>query len=321
MPGPGPDADDDADRLSPAAAFGILGNDTRIAILRALWEAPEPQSYAELRRTVAPDDTGNFNYHVDKVAGHFVRKTEEGYVLRHAGEQIVRAVVSGTITHDPRLEPAEIGERCPYCEQAVEMEYDGEFISVRCTECGGVVGDGFPAGTYMEYAFPPAGLEDRPREAVVDAAHVLYDSKIAPMMKGVCPECAGHVDLEFEVCEDHERDESGLCGACGTRFEVWSIYECRHCRYGRKSAMWFAALNHPAVIAFFNDHGLTETIPFRKLTWDNARFVRNIAETVVETDPYRFRVTIPVGGDQLTVDVDEQLEVLDVEQSRAAPDG
>jgi hypothetical protein len=79
--------------------------------------------------------------------------------------------------------------------------------------------------------------------------------------------------------------------------------------------MWFAALNHPAVIAFYHDHGLDETIPFRKLTWDNARYVRNIDQAVVETDPYRFRVRIEVDDDALVVMLDDELDVLSVERT------
>jgi uncharacterized Zn finger protein len=304
----------DGSDLSPAEAFSILGNETRIGILQALWEADGPRTFAELRREVAPDDAGNFNYHLGKLTDHFVAGTDEGYELRLAGERVVRAVVAGTITDAPSLAPSTIDEQCAYCGSTVEMAYEGDTISVRCTDCGGVVGREFPEGAYMHYGFPPAGLEGRTREAAVDAAHVLYDSKIAPMMKGVCPECAGRTDLGFDVCEEHDPGESGLCPACDARYEVWSVYECEHCGYSRTSALWFAALNHPAVIAFYHDHGLEETIPFRKLTDDNAALVRGVSGTVVDTDPYRFRVTVPVGDERLVVGMDEHLDVVDVER-------
>lgn len=310
-----PDAFGEED-VAAADAFASLGNELRLSILWALWESPESAlSFAELRRRVAPDDTGNFSYHIGKLTDYFVRKTDDGYALRAAGEQVVRAVLTGTITSDPTLPGREIDEQCAFCGAPVEMAYDDEFINVRCTDCGGVVKRDFPEGTYMNYSFPPAGLDGRSREEAVDAAHVLYDSKVTPMMKGVCPECAGKVQVSFEVCEDHRPGESGLCPTCETRFAVWSVYECTHCKYTRLSAMWFAALNHPEVIAFYRDHGLDETIPFRKLTGDNARFVRDITEAVVDTDPYRFRVSIPVGGETLVVHLDESLDVVDAERT------
>jgi len=309
------DGAEDGGGLSPPEAFSVLGNETRLDALRALWAAEGPVPFAELQRTVAPDDRGNFSYHLEKLTGHFVERTDEGYVLARAGEQVVRAVLAGTITDAPELDPATIDERCAYCGAAVEMAYDGEVISVRCTDCDGVVEGAFPEGTYMYYGFPPAGLAGRSREEAVDAAHVLYDSKIAPMMKGVCPECAGQVDLSFDVCADHDPDEAGLCPTCGTRFEAWSVYECRHCKYSRRSAVWFAALNHPAVVAFYHDHGLEETIPFRKLTDDNAALVRDVEVDVLATDAHRFRVTIPVADERLAVVLDDALDVESVERT------
>jgi hypothetical protein len=300
--------------ISAAEAFAILGNETRVETLLALWRAGDPVPFTRLRRTVAPDDKGNFSYHLGKLADHFVEKTDEGYVLRFAGEQVVRAVLAGTMTGTDSLPTDELRERCVYCGGPVEMSYEDERISVRCTECDGVVGREFPTGTYMQYGFPPAGLTGRSREEVVDAAHVLYDSKLSPMMKGVCPECAGRVTLSYDICEDHHVAGNEVCPQCDSRFEVWAIYECGHCKYRRTAAMWFAALNHPAVIAFYYDHGLDETIPFRKLTWDNARFVRGISQDVVDTEPYRFRVRIPVDGEVLTVHLDANLDVLSVER-------
>lgn len=300
------------EEISAEEAFAVLGNEIRMEILRALWEAEGPSSFADLRRRVAPGDNGNFSYHLGKLTGHFVRKTDEGYLLRFSGERVVRAVLTGVITSDPEVPPAETDERCLYCGAPVEMAYEKEVISARCTDCGGVIDEEYPKGTYLHYEFPPAGLVDRTREAMIDAAHILYDSKFAPLAKGVCPECAGPVELSHAVCENHEVDESGLCSTCETRYKVWSTYECEHCLYTRRSVMWFAALNHPAVIAFFFEHGLDEKVPLRKLTWDNARFVRGIQTTVVEPEPYLFRVTIPVEDDTLVALLDENLDVLTI---------
>jgi DNA-binding transcriptional ArsR family regulator len=300
--------------MTAADAFAILGNETRVEILVALWREGGLVTFADLRRTVAPDDKGNFSYHLNKLTDHFVEKTDEGYALRFAGEQVVRAVVSGTITEDHSLPTDELHERCVYCGGTVEMSYEDEQISVQCTRCDGVIGREYPPGTYMHYGFPPAGLLGRSREEAVDAAHVLYDSKISPMMKGVCPECAGRTTLSYDICSDHEVRDSGLCPRCDTRYEVWTVYECQHCKYRRSSAMWFAALNHPAVIAFYHERGLDETVPFRKLTWENAKYVRGITQSVIDTDPYRFRVRIPVDDAALVVHLDDELDVESIDR-------
>lgn len=302
----------DGTRLSPAEAFSILGNELRLSVLQVLWDADGPLPFAALRRRVDRDDSGNFNYHLGRLVDVFVRKTDDGYELRYAGEKVVRSIVAGTITEDPSHPPTAVDEHCPYCDAPVEVRYDEEVLTVTCTECPGVVGGEFPDGTYMSYEFPPGGLVGRSLEEVVTVAHVLYDAKLHAMLSGVCPECAGSVAISFDVCEDH--DEDGLCGRCGTRYSVWTEYVCEQCRYRRRSAVWFRALNHPAVVSFLHEHaGLDEPVPFRKLVEDNAEIVRDITESVRSTDPYRFRVRIPVDDRVLLVDIDEDLEVASVE--------
>lgn len=307
--------------MTPAEAFSVLGNRVRIGILRALWRADGRQSYAELRRMVDHGDSGNFNYHLRKLVGQFVRKTDGGYELRYAGEQVVRAVVSGTFTRDPSLPPAEIDEQCVHCGGPLEMQYDRERVTVRCTECGGQGAGAFQPGPCVRHRFPPAGLEDRSREEAVEAAAIARDAELAMMAKAVCPECGGRTGVSFEVCPDHERGERGLCRTCGTRFEAWSIHECQRCSLGKRSPTWFAVLNHPAVIAFCHEHGLEEPVPFRTPTGEGVRFLREIAGTVVERDPYRFLVTVPADGERLEVWMDETLDVLGVERSKDTGEG
>lgn len=304
-----PLVDGEIEEISPEEAFAILGNETRMETLRVLWRREEACSFTELSNEVAPDAKGNFNYHLEQLTGHFVRKREDGYTLRYAGEQVVRAVLTGTITSDPSVPVRVTTERCLFCGTPVEMAYDEEVISVRCPECEGAIGGEFPDGTCMEYEFPPAGLVGREDKAVIDAAHVFYDSKIAPMLKGVCPECSGRIEISFVVCSDHAHDIDGICPTCDTRYEVWATHRCENCLYSRRFPPWFAALNHPTAVAFFERHGMEEKVPFRKLTWDNQEFMRDISGTVVETDPYRFEVTIPVADETLVMVIDDRLDV------------
>lgn len=301
-------------RASAAEAFAVLGNETLMGVLEALATAGEPLTFSELRAEVAPDDRGNFSYHLGKLTDHFVREVEGGYALRFAGERVVRAVRAGTITADPTVPPAEIEDACAFCGAPVEMAYDEETLSARCTECDGVIGRGFPEGVFMHFEVPPAGLAGRSREETVDAAHVLYDAKTTPMMRGVCPECAGRIERSFDVCEDHAQAAGGLCPTCDTRFEVWVDLACAHCGYARKAALWFAAVTHPSAVTFLHEHGLDERIPFRKLTDDNAAFVREASATVVQRDPYRFRVDLPVDDQRLVVRMDADLTVLGTER-------
>lgn len=304
-------------RLSPDDAFGMLQNEVRLSILRVLWDADDsPISYAELERRT-PVDTENFYYHLEQLVGHFVRRTDDGYELRYAGEVVVRAIVAGVITEDVSLPPREIDSRCPYCESAIEIQYVDELLTARCTGCGGVVrGDEFPPGTILSYYFPPSGLFGRSPEQVLEAAHVLYDAKVTPMLNGVCPECAATVDHSLHYCESHKPRADGVCDDCRSRFAVWTVHTCEHCGYTRQFVPWFKLLTEPAVISFYHEESdFDRRIPFSKLTWENAPYVRSISQSVVSTDPLRIRVRLPIEDAVLRVTMDEDLEIVDIERS------
>lgn len=316
--GSGEDVGDVVDRngLAPAEAFGVLQSEVRLAILRALWAAPdEPVPYAALERRTAAE-TDNFHYHLEQLVGHFVRRTDAGYELRYAGEAVVRAVVAGWITDDVSLAPLVIDDHCPYCESAIEIRYLDEQLTARCTGCGGVVrGEELPPGTIMHYGFPPSGVSGRSPEELLEAGHVLYDAKVTPMLNGVCPECAAAVDHAFVVCEDHDPGADGLCPACDARFAVWTAAECQRCGYTRQFAPWFQLLSEPAVIAFYHEHSdFDRTIPFSKLTWENAPYIRSITQSVLSTDPLRVRVDMPLEAAELRVTMDEAFEIVELER-------
>jgi DNA-binding transcriptional ArsR family regulator len=94
---------DDSETLSPDAAFATLGSETRFAVLRALAEADDAVSFSALRDRVGMADSGQFNYHLDRLVGHFVERADDGYRLAPAGERVAEAVLSGAVTERPRL--------------------------------------------------------------------------------------------------------------------------------------------------------------------------------------------------------------------------
>ena len=84
----------------PAAAFALLGDATRLRILRELWEAQrdapdEGVPFEALRERAGVDDSGRFNYHLGKLTGRFVERGDDGYRLRFAGVPFARLFVGG----------------------------------------------------------------------------------------------------------------------------------------------------------------------------------------------------------------------------------
>ncbi|MCH7660071.1 MAG: helix-turn-helix transcriptional regulator [Euryarchaeota archaeon] len=81
-----------SEEIPPEEAFALLGNETRVAIIRELGTADDPRSFSDLHAAVGVRDSGGFNYHLQKLVGSFVRRTDEGYELSGAGERIHESV-------------------------------------------------------------------------------------------------------------------------------------------------------------------------------------------------------------------------------------
>jgi DNA-binding transcriptional ArsR family regulator len=98
----------------PVEAFDALADETRLAILRALAdhqrERPDDPalSFTELRKRAGVEDSGLFNYHLEKLLGRFVRDTGAGYELGYRGERVLR---SPTVEEDATGSDA----GCPVC--------------------------------------------------------------------------------------------------------------------------------------------------------------------------------------------------------------
>ena len=104
----------DTSALPPDEGFEVLGNETRMEILRALGEAGEPLQFSELRERVGVRDSGQLNYHLERVVGQFVRKRGRLRSARRAGAWS-RSSSSGVVTETPVVEPTRIDHPCHYC--------------------------------------------------------------------------------------------------------------------------------------------------------------------------------------------------------------
>jgi hypothetical protein len=291
---------------TPEAAFALLGDETRMAILEALWEeyepgpADDPISFSRLRAKVEVTPSSRFNYHLGELVGRFVRKTDEGYVLAEAGFRVVRAVMAGAITDDATFEGVELDLACPLCGAPTAAHNRNELLNVACTECPGLVADeSLPEGTLVLQVFPPAGQQDRTPAAATRAFLPYVYLRVRTMLQGICPECAGTVSGSLDVCEDHElpggSDE--LCRSCGTRYPVWPRLICDNCKFSTIYPPWFRALAVPEVAAFCRDHGV-DSGP--ALTWETWRALGAVDTRVVSTGPLVVEVTFEVDDETVT---------------------
>ena len=292
-----------SERLDPAESFAVLGNETRLAILQALWDAPErPVSFSDLRETVGASDSAGFNYHLKKLARHFVRKTEEGYDFRYAGEQVVRAILTGSFTEHPHLEPFPIDGRCIDCDESLQARYNEESLTVECATCGRL---------HSRHPFPPSALVDRGHEAVLDAYDQWVRHRYAMAIDGVCAECGGRVERSLILPADLDGETM-----CKYPLSVGVSLRCERCDQRVVAAVGMALLSLPAVAEFYRDHGVDlETRPYWQIPWA----IDDATTTVVSTDPARVAVTIPLHEETMIVTFDSDLVLTEKSCQPSAP--
>ncbi len=315
--------DGDSERLSPDDAFATLGNGTRLGILQALGRAEDDVSFSELRDRVGVEDSGQFNYHLEQLVGHFVRKTDEGYQLQRAGRRVVEAVLSGAVTDAPDLDRTRVDETCELCGAPIEVARDGGSIAMYCTECAGRYSHAYgddPTGRRADEGYlgrlplPPAGLRDRTPTEVLRAAWTWGNLEMLAISAGICPRCSATVDrTPLVVCEDHDTSD-GLCAECRGRQAVRLTVSCTNCIYGSGGIFSINLVSNTDLLDLLTDHGLNPVVP------DSIRLVNEVhgdyGEELLSTEPFRARFTFDVDGDTLALTVDDDLEV--VEATRPA---
>lgn len=314
-------ADSEDTTLSPDDAFAVLGNDTRMAILQTLGDADETLAFSELRDRVGMRDSGQFNYHLEQLVGHFVNQRDEGYELRQAGRRIIEAVLSGAVTDTPVIELTDVDAPCILCGAPVKLRYREESVQLYCTECAGyfdesvvedssignILADPTVQGYLGELSLPPAGIQGRTPGEVVETAHIWSRLELQVFHRGICPRCSATVDESVRICENHDAAD-GVCDECGYRNATMLHGNCTNCLYEGTGAVHMKCWTNTEVLAFLTAHG---ELPFDP----NYTVGRVWDEDILSVDPFKAEYTYTVDDDMLTVTVDDDLSVVEVTTS------
>lgn len=309
MPPEPPSGEESA--MSPDDAFAAVGDETRIEILRAIGEADEPLTYAELFDRVDYDST-NFHYHLKKLRGHFVRKTEDGYALRQAGGRVLVAILSGAVTDYPVIERTPVGTPCFLCGGEMELSYRQGTVGLYCADCGGrrsassdPDGEGsVPGDVVGALGLPPAGVEGRTPSEMIHAAEVWTVSQGQAVARDVCPWCSASLEHAVSACADHDSSD-GRCDTCDRRFASLIHVDCRNCVFEQDSALTARLLSDTTLMTFMLNHGIDPLAP-------EAFHLTNVEETVRSIDPFDVEFTFTADGDTLTLSVNGDLSVVEV---------
>lgn len=313
----------DAVGESTTDAFKMLANDTRLAALLVLWEAKEPGPpltepsappvpFSELRERVGIQDPGQFNYHLDKLRGTFIESTDDGYTLTTAAEQVLSAVLAGTLSDQPSFEDEPIDAECNRCGGSVVIDYQEEMMIERCTACEGMWGaPADPPGTLVKRYLPPVGLQNRTPQEFHRTGNTWTRHRLFSMIEGVCPDCSGTVSTIITVCDDHQAAEGTICEHCGGIYEFHTLFVCDVC----KSEWWVPAhapiFTDTAVTSFLFERGLDVNELYD--TSSTEKLGEAIDRAVVRSeDPLELVVTVAVAGDRLDVILDENARVVEI---------
>lgn len=306
----------DDSTLPPDEAFAVLGNETRIQILQSLGEADEPMGFTELRDRVGMRDSGQFNYHLNQVVGHFVRQTDDGYELRQPGIRVIEAILSGAVTGAPEMESTSIDVPCIYCGGGTEVSYRQERLLWRCIECAGAYADReatseafgtLPTGTIDLAYLPAAGVAGRTPLEMLEASDIWSAAEDVALTNGVCPRCSGTVEDELTVCEKHDNGD-GVCDRCHTRRGVTVSSRCTNCGHTTQGTLLFQLMADPAFRSVFDSRGVDViATPLEEMS---AFGIEDYE--VLETEPFRARITHIVDGDEVSLIVDDNLTVAEV---------
>jgi hypothetical protein len=291
-------------------AFDLVANETRFDILRALWdvqkEGTDGVAFSRLREQVGMRDSGQFNYHLDKLVGRFVRNGEDGYRLTHAGRQVVGAAASGVYTEaeTTAVEPMVVGE-CAECGGRLEASYGSGVAEIECLDCELVVTDGLAA--------PPIIVATHDEADLPDAFSRHLKARVETMNQGFCPLCRGGVDRSLTRFTEHEaavksETENDEDGPFEDVLDV--LYTCRACGFEAHGVVGTALASEPVVTAFLFDHGIDVS---DTLVWE-FDWLYDFDAEITSEDPPRVEATLDVDGGRLLLTLDGNLDVREYER-------
>lgn len=274
----------------PGEVLAVAGSEMRLSILRALFEADgQHLRYAELMDAVEMDDSGQFNYHLSQLVGPFVKQTDDGYRLRHAGGQVIGAVMAGTYGDERSLGPVKIETPCRNCDGALLASYDGDVARIECDDCGTVV---------TRHSVPPGIFEGYQPADLPAVLGRWIRHEFTRTLDGFCPVCTGRTNGSIGTPEHAAEDRVGVelvCRRCGMRFT---------------GAIGSVVLDHPVIVCFYYDHGIDlRTVPIWELGW-----LHDGSAELVSEDPSKAELTIELDDERLVLTLDDDLAVVATER-------
>ena len=293
---------EDTPGLSPDDTFGLVGNETRVAILKSLADADGALTFSELRDRVGTVDSGQFNYHLDKLRGELVTETDGAYRLTRPGLRLAGSILANAYVTDADRDRPKSETACPVCGADADLLYRDSLLRIECRA----------SDDHQWLSDLPAGATrgHELSELLVLGARVnRHMGELA--RAGTCPQCYGETSPEIV----DTRDLPDFGPEIGTHDYLFRA-ECGRCGYPIGGFVGSLVTPHPAVIAAYHREGI-DVRERAHLPHENE------PPTVLSEDPLRLRVDVesPETGDRLvSLVVDESATVVDVDEFHEGTD-
>ncbi|MFC5136553.1 MULTISPECIES: DUF7351 domain-containing protein [Haloferacaceae] len=293
-----------------ADMFSLLSDESRVGILRAVAVAQSeqalsnsgfaPLSFSDIYERVAIDNTSKLSYHLGELTGTYLRKTEDGYVFTHAGEQIIRFILAQNFRRPPDIDSIETEGMCLFCgETQLEAGLDDQYFIVQCPSCEQPV---------TGYIVTPAQARAHSGPALLESLKRKQAAEFGLVQDGICPECGGVIRTEIlDASEQSLPDEVPV--------SYFAIEECEACLRRYSGPLTYCVAFRPAAIAFYWDHGVNI---LGTGWWELHRYLRDgrwSAEQVA-TDPVEYRVELRYEDAVLRVFLDGDARTMRTERVR-----
>lgn len=277
---------------TPADAFAPLGNDIRVEILQTLADEARPGyaqqgvQFSDIQDSVSIDDGGQLNYHLDKLRGHFVQRTESGYRLRYAGWEALRVIQAGTY-HEQAQRKFDAPGTCYACsEPSLRAQTRGEWLEIQCGDCETL---------HTAHPLPPWLLRDGEPSEIIRALDGDVRHRASLLSDRLCPECLSDVTVTI-------RDDV----PSAWDIDVIPQFRCPHCRYWFHPPFGLLALDNHAVVDFSERHGID---PTERPYWDLSPCVDPTHLTIIDREPWRIDLQVTREGETLCVTFDDVADI------------
>lgn len=293
-------------------AFALLGNKIRAEIIKMFGEEYIQENsapvlrFSEVRSRMDGDiDPSRLHYHLRKLVGHFIEKTDNAYRLGPQGALFFVFVRAGFFSQQ-NMAVADKQEGhmsvnvefdCHYCRTSVDATVNGGTVRVQCPTCEHLYDSLEPLSGVFEG-------ED-------DMGQLSHFSKWANFIhlgwaRGICPICGYLLGAEFL-----EPDEIPLSRQ-SKRDKVRVFRPCNHCGLSYYLSVGEALLADPDLLSFCYDHGVDVV---STSVWELEFAATDKHVTVRSTNPWEVALQVTYDGDTLELVVNGDLTVIERNRS------